>query len=101
MEKRPKEKDLLLKISDSVNAGMLLYSNHANDRMLERKILKPDVEQVLLKGYHEAKKDQFNVALNSWDYAIRGKSIDGKNLRIVIALIKPNVLVVTTIDLDQ
>lgn len=81
--------------------GRLLYSSHANERMLERKILKPDVEQILLKGYHESKKDQFNLAMNSWDYSVRGKSIDGKNLRIIIALIKPNVLVVTAIDLDQ
>lgn len=101
MEKIPKAKDLFAKISESVKTGRLLYSNHANDRMLERKILKPDVEQVLLKGYHEARKDQFNLVMNSWDYAIRGKSVDGKNLRIIIALIKPNILVVTAIDLDQ
>jgi hypothetical protein len=102
MRKRPsKVNDLLVKTIEAVSAGRLLYSNHANERMFERKIVKPEINYVLVNGYHEAKKDQFNVEMNSWDYAIRGKTLDGRRLRIIIALVRPNVLVVTAIDLSE
>ena len=84
----------------AVERGDLLYSSHANSRMKERKIIKPEVEYILSHGHHEARKDQFNEEFSSWDYAIRGKTVDGRSLRIVVAVIEPNVLIVTTIDLD-
>lgn len=65
-----------------------------------RGIIKPEVEFILSHGHHEARKDQFNEEFDTWDYAIRGKTLDGRNLRIVIAVVNPSVLVVTTIDLD-
>lgn len=101
MTRRPKLKNILHKASEAVGEGFLLYSQHANERMLERGIVKPEVEFVLKNGHHEAKKDQYNEEFLAWDYAIRGKTVDGRNLRIVIAFVSPNVFVVTTIDLDQ
>lgn len=101
MNKPPKSKNLLQKIYQAVTSGRLFYSNHANDRMLERKLLKVEIEYVLRVGFHEDRKDQFNEKMNSWDYAIRGKTIDGRNLRIIIAIIRPNILIVTAIDLDR
>lgn len=83
-----------------IQAGRLTYSAHANQRLGQRKILKPEVEYVLFFGHHEARKDQFSEEHRSWDYAMRGKTIDGRNLRIVVALEEPNLLVVTVIDLD-
>ena len=100
--KRPiKATNILYKISMSVTDGLVLYSKHANERMLERGIIKPEVEYVLTHGHHEAKKDQFNVEYSSWDYAIKGKTVDGRALRVVIALVEPNIFVITTIDLNQ
>lgn len=85
----------------AVKAGRLLYSDHANNRMRERGIIKPEVEFILNHGHHEARKDQLNEEFSAWDYAIRGKTLDGRSLRVVVAVIDPNVLVVTTIDLDK
>ena len=68
--------------------------------MKERSIIKPEVEYILSNGHHEIRKDQFNAEFDDWDYAIKGKTLDGRNLRIVIALVAPNVLVITAIDLD-
>jgi phage terminase large subunit-like protein len=65
----------------------------------ERGIIKPEVELILTEGHHEAKKDQFNEEFQSWDYAIKGKTMDGRILRVVVALVQPNVFVITTIDL--
>ncbi len=42
---------------------------------------------------------QFNEEFQSWDYAIKGKTLEGRVLRIVVALAQPNVFVITTIDL--
>lgn len=89
-----------MKTSAAVANGSILYSKHANERLGERGIVKPEVEYILTYGHHESKKDQYNEEHSSWDYAIRGKTIDGRNLRIVVALVEPNVLIITAIDLD-
>ncbi len=100
--KRPdKVKDILGLVSTAVAAGHLTYSRHADQRMSKRGIIKPEVEYVLKNGHHEAKKDHFNEAYRSWDYAIKGLTVDGRRLRIVVAMEQPNVLVVTAIDLDK
>lgn len=100
MTRPPKVKYLIEIARQAVQDGHLLYSAHANERMAQRNIIKPEVEYILSKGHHEPKKDKFNTEFESWDYAIKGKTIDGRNLRIVIAVISPNVLVVTAIDLS-
>lgn len=79
--------------------GLLRYSDHANQRMRERWIIRPEVEFVLRFGHHNKRKDQFNEEHKDWDYAIEGKTVDGRRLRIVVAVVSPNVLVVTAIDL--
>lgn len=100
--KRPqKENSILLIASAAVDEGRILYSSHANLRLKERAIIKPEVEFVLSHGRHEARKDRFNTEFDSWDYSIRGRTLDGRNLRIIVALLKPNLLVITAIDLDQ
>jgi Domain of unknown function (DUF4258) len=101
VKKSPKAKNLENITSKAAADGFVLYSKHANERMLQRGIIKPEVEYVLMNGRHEVKKDQFNKLYSTWDYAIKGKTVDGRNLRIIVTLVEPNVLVVTTIDLDQ
>jgi hypothetical protein len=99
--RRPPKIEILIDITrQAAEDGHLLYSSHANERMAQRNIIKPEVEYILSNGHHEARKDKFNKEFESWDYAIKGKTIDGRNLRIIIAIISPNVLVVTAIDLD-
>ena len=87
--------------AEAAKGGRLVYSNHANERIRERGIIKPEVEYVLEHGHHEARKDSYSEEFQAWDYAIRGKTLDGRNLRVVVAIVAPNILVVTTIDLDK
>lgn len=99
--KRPEKlRNILQVTAQAVREGRLTYSGHANSRMKERDITKPDVERLLTLGQHEARKDQFHQGFDSWDYAIKGQTIDGRSLRVVIALVHPGVCVVTAIDLD-
>jgi len=88
-------------VTAAVENGQLLYSSHASARMGERNIIKPEIEYVLETGHHEARKDKFNEDFGSWDYAIKGKTVDNRYLRIIIAIIHPNVLIVTAIDLTR
>ena len=57
MKRLAKAKALLQTISSAVTGGLVLYSKHANERMLERGIIKPEAELILTSGHHEAKKD--------------------------------------------
>ena len=69
--KRPvKILNILHLSAEAVEAGRLLYSSHAKERMKERSIIKPEVEFILSHGHHEARKDRFNTEFDTWDYAV-------------------------------
>ena len=74
---------------------------HANDRLQERLVTRLEVRQVLKNGYHEKRRDQLKEEYNSWNYFIRGKTIDGRNLGVVVSFDSPNMLIITVIDLDK
>jgi Domain of unknown function (DUF4258) len=99
--KRPKIIDLIWHVRELVENGALRYSAHVEERMAQREIIKPEVEFILRKGHHNPEKDKFDEEYESWDYAIEGKTIDNRKLRIIIAFVEPNILVVTAINLDN
>lgn len=100
--KRPAKIQNILKLTaEAVDRGRLLYSRHANERLRERGIFKPEIEFILIRGHHEARKDQFNLEFENWDYAIRGKTLDGRDLRVIVAVFSPNLLIITAIDLER
>ena len=101
MATKNKLSDLLSKLHTAVERGFLRFSNHALERMVERGILRLEVEYVLKSGHHEKRKDSFDEEFDSWNYAIKGKTQDGRSLRIVISFEKPNFLVITTIGLER
>lgn len=101
MKKPAKAKNIMVKLAEATRAVRIVYSAHANQRLKEREIIKPEVEFVLANGHHEARKDQFNEVFQAWDYSIRGKTVDGRELRVVVGFIEPQVLIVTVIDLDK
>lgn len=97
---KPKDPGLLKAIREKLVSGGLRYSAHANQRMMERCIVRPEVEYVLKTGHHNKRKDKYNERHHDWDYAVEGKTVDGRNLRIIVAIISRDFLVVTAIDLD-
>ena len=98
---KTKIKNLNLLLKEAVTLGHLLFSEHSLLRLKERKILKTEVEFILKNGFHEKRKDKFNEKFNDWDYSIRGRTLDGRTLRVIIAVIKPNIFVVTAIELNE
>ena len=100
-EKSEKIPDLLLRIRACLESGKYLFSNHALLRKKERFLTIPKItQQVLRNGYHEKKKDQWDQTHNAWNYAIRGKTIDNEDLRVIVSFDENGMLIITVIRLE-
>jgi len=99
----PKRANLLDVVRKKVATDELRDSRHTEDeRRPERDISLEEVRQVLGLGYHEAARDRYEEGYGSWSYAIRGRTLDNRELRIVVAFDEDDyVVLVTTRDLDQ
>lgn len=60
MSRPPKASGIIKIASEAAQSGKVQYSGHANERMRQRGIVKPEVEYVMKNGHHEPKKDTFN-----------------------------------------
>ena len=63
---------------------------HAQERQIQRKITRPEYTYVLRHGYHEARKDTFEEPYNACNYAIRGKTLDKRDLQYLTILVEGN-----------
>ncbi len=97
MKKRPKKIGNVLEVvSNAIETQKIRYSVHALERMAEREVIDSEVLYILKNGFHEKKKDDFDLNLG-WKYSIRGQTFDERDLRIIIAVFG-DVIVVTVID---
>lgn len=95
-KKRPSQlSEIFPKIDDCIEKGWYRLSRHAIDRKIERSIELPDMLYVLKNGYHEKQKTYFDEIFQTWKYAIRGKTIDKLDIRIIIAFDENEMLIVT------
>ncbi|MEZ4819252.1 MAG: DUF4258 domain-containing protein [Bdellovibrionota bacterium] len=92
--------ELLKKVKSAVESGNYLDSTHAIERQAERKILRPEMEDVLKNGWHEKSKDHFKSEYQAWNYAIRGKTMDEKEIRVIVSF-ENKMLIITAIDLSR
>ena len=96
-----KHADALERSRDRLSNGRFRDTRHASDRKAERTINLPEIRQVIEGGHHEKKKDEYKPEHKAWNYAIRGKTIDERELRIVVSFDEEDhLLIVTAIDLD-
>lgn len=94
-----KEPEYESTIRNAVRNGEYTYTQHATQRMCERRIDDEDVKNVLLGGRPEPAKDQFLE--DSWRYAFKGKAFEeDRNIR-VIAGIDEQVVIVTVIAVGE
>jgi hypothetical protein len=54
----------------------------------------------LRHGYHEQRKDICNEEFDAWNYAVRGRTIDRRNIRVAVSFDENGMLIITAIDLD-
>lgn len=99
MQRPQKIVNLLEKARACVASGHYLDTSHAQHRKNERNISLPEVLYVIKNGYHEKRKDEFKTEHNDWTYAIRGFTLDNRELRIAIAFASKNMLIITVIQL--
>ena len=101
MLKKDKILDLLVKVQDCIEHGLYLDTRHATDRQSERKITRPEILFVLKYGRHEKSKDQYQERYKAWNYAISGKTIDKRDVRVIVSFDENNMLIITAIELEQ
>jgi hypothetical protein len=99
MNAKMTDRDLLKIIRAHVQRGSYILVKHAIKRQEERNIRLPDILRVLEHGRHEQEKDVFDVKNQTWKHAIRGKTINGVDLRVVVAL-KNEMIIITVITVD-
>lgn len=91
-----KIENLLERVRNCINSGAYRDTFHAIERKAERNITLPEIIHVLRTGRHEKSKDHFEEAFNAWNYAIRGKTIDGLKLRVIVSFDKEKDLLIIT-----
>jgi len=100
--RQEKKSDLLLLVRHFVENGKYLETAHALQRQRERRIILPDILHVLMTGYHEKRKDQFDEVWQSWNYAIRGKTANNEDLRVIVAFDEEvSLLVITAFYIEE
>jgi hypothetical protein len=93
--------DLLDVVRTCIAEGRYLDTRHAARRGMEREITRPEILYVLKSGFHEKRKDKFDELYQAWNYAIRGKTVDKKNVRVAVSFDENGLLIITAIDLDK
>ena len=101
MNKNSKELSLLNKVRVCVDGGKCFISQHAKVRMRDRDILDIELFYILRHGYHERSKDTFDRFHKSWNYSVRGKTLDDRSLRIVLCFDREMLVVVTAIEVHN
>lgn len=72
--------NLLELIKECIESGRYRSCLHLEEREMERKITRRDVLYVLMHGFHEKKEDDYDEQYQAWNYAIRGKTVDQRDI---------------------
>lgn len=97
----PKISNVRELIKQKAEAGEMIVLPHAISRQALRLITVADIVYVLVHGWHEKKKDKYVPEYLAWNYAIRGNTVDKRELRIVVSFDENGMLVITVIDLGR
>lgn len=96
MRKRPPQiENLLEEIRTCIKEERYVQTHHAFKRQQERKIELPDALYVLKEGYHEKRKTKFDDDHHTWNYAIRGKTKDNIDARVIVTFYNTIMIIIT------
>lgn len=91
---------LLALVRRSVESGSYRFSLHAQERLQERSVTLPEVSKILRTGNLEPSKDKLHETHGTWNYALRGETVDLREIRLVFTVASDGILIVTVIDLS-
>lgn len=100
--KPPKRENIAEDVAERVRNENYRLSDHADEKMLERGVILPEVREVLLSGLHAPEHDEWDVDHDSWNYAIEGRTHEDRLLRVAVTFVeRDDALVVTVITPDE
>lgn len=71
-------------VQEHVRAERIIDTRHSINRKHERQVTFIEIIQVLQTGWHEKNKDEWKPEYDTWNYAIRGKTMDDIELRVPV-----------------
>jgi len=100
MVPRLSKSDALKLLRECLVNGIVEYHPHFAQRCKERGIDPMDAQHVLRKGiiYDEPELD---VRFQEWRYKVEGKPPEGERLKVVIAFLERDEVLVITVMLDK
>jgi hypothetical protein len=111
-KKPPKIGDVVGEVKRLLDLSAYVFTGHARVRLNQREVTALEAIYVLKNGQRKAARDRFDevdqngVRVDRWSYALEGKTLDKRRLRIAISFKEANsrtelMLIVTVIDLDR
>ena len=95
---RPAKLENVLEIAKRcIELGNYLPTFDAECRQLERDITLLDALHVIKNGYREMKHDQYKEEWSTWNYAIRGITLQQDTARVIISFDKSLTLLIITV----
>ncbi len=94
------EHELMKKVRKYLESQRYRLTEHAIDRLKQRFLELRDIVYILHHGYHEEEKTLFNSKMQCWNYAIRGKTTDKTEARVIIAFEK-DMIIITALRLTK
>lgn len=93
---RPKKiDDLMDKVHSALKSGLYRDTRHSKDQKYERDITLSEIIEIFENGFHESNKDEFREDFQDWNYAIRGTTFEGRDLRVPIYFEEDLIMIVT------
>ena len=93
--------NVLDRIRHCVRHALYYDTRHAKERQTERVITRPEILHVLRNGRHERGKDSYQERYRAWNYAIRGRTIDKRDIRVVVSFDDNSMLIITAIEVGK
>lgn len=101
VRQKPKHPNVLGEVRRLLAQGKYRITRHAESQMAKRRVTLPEVKYVLQKGRHEKAKDRWDIPFKTWNYAIRGDTLDKKDVRVIVSLETPGMVIITVIQLGK
>lgn len=88
-------------IRECIRLDKYRYTAHGQLRRNQRQIPLPEILHVLNHGYHEKAKDKYDELFKAWNYAIRGATLSGNQIRVIVSFDEDrDLLIITTFYLE-
>lgn len=96
--------ELMKAIKEALDNQSYFFTAHAKVRSKQRKNVDEFQVVRILRSkskYHEPKKDTYSDDFETWNYSIRGSTVDDEDVRVILSFDESNMLIITVINLDE